>query len=419
MISKIDQDLVDRIASEFEKSLESNYKPGFGIFPSAHANENYYGQVWTRDLAHAAGNYLATQKPEALKDSLKTIFAHQRADGMLPLRVEQQYLLVKLIPGLRAFAKPVFDLIEGRIRGRKERPVFEGQDFSSAEDTVPMALIAMGMLFLSSVDGEKFAKGYFSQLQKATHFFEKKADPKDGLIVAGFGNADWADSIKRGGKIGDINIWWARALSLMKIIAVESGEKGYGERYDNEYHRVEASIMEKLYQKDGAYFRAEEGSDRIDTVASIFGSLYFLDASECIRVQKTLKEKMKAPAGLRNFNPSYPKDQIVTAVRLIGHGGYHNEDIWPWVTCQNIRAKIKIATQHQDGDVRSQFKEEAVADLLDIADLFQKANGAYEIFRLNDRTPAKKHFYSPPKDFMGSMVAYLGAYFEIKKLGWF
>ena len=162
---------MDGVASEGEERLDKNYEPGFGVFPSADPDENFYQQLWTRDLAHAGGNYLATQRPKALKDSLETVFSHQRADGMLPLRTEKQYMLLKIVPGLRKLAKPVFEFIEGTVRGRKERPVYEGQDFSSAEDTVPAALIAVGEFFIASPDGRKFAEEHFDELKKAVDFF--------------------------------------------------------------------------------------------------------------------------------------------------------------------------------------------------------------------------------------------------------
>lgn len=409
--------LISEIAEESEESLKENYEQGYGIYPAADPKENFYRQIWTRDFAHASGNYFAEKEPWAITDSLTTIFKHQREDGMLPLRVEKEYLLLKVSP-LRFLAKPLFNLIEKRFRGRDERPVYEGQDFSSAQDTVPTAINAIGEFFINSQEGKEFVKNHFDQIKKSIDFFRGKSDPEDGLISVKKGNADWADSINRQGKLGNINVLWARSLRLMEFMAKNIGRDEDAKNYREEFHNVKNNIMEKLYNKEQGYFRTAEGEDRIDTVASVFGSLYLLTPAEAAKVQETLKQRVKTPSGLKNFDPPYPKNQILPILRLIGHGGYHNEDIWPWVTCQNIQAKIKIGLNHPDENIKKQYKEESVNDLADMADLFEKAGGAYEIFRPNDRKPAVKTLYKPPKNIMGNRAAYQGAYQQLKELGW-
>jgi glycogen debranching enzyme len=413
-----DKELIDQTAEEQAQKLKSNYEPGFGVFPSARPEENFYEQVWTRDFAHAGGNYFATQNPKALEDSLQTVFSHQREDGALPLRTEKQYLLLKLIPGLRSLAKPMFNLIENKIRRRKERPVYEGQDFSSAEDTVPATLIAAGEFFLNSPEGKKFIGEHFDELKKAVEYFKTKVDPEDGLAFAKHMNADWADSINRGGKLGGINVWWTRSLRLMSFMAEQLDKKEDAALYRNEFHRTKQSVMEKLYDKEGAYFRAEEGTDRVDAAASVFGSLYLLNPEECVRVQETFKKRMKEKSGLKNFDPPYPSNQIMWPHKLIGHEGYHNKYIWPWVTCENIQVKIKIALEHPDETIKEQYKKEAVEDLLDMAKLFKDARGAYEIFQPDTRKPAITKWYKPPQNLMGNLAAYEGAYLQLKELGW-
>ena len=415
--------LVASVANSSVNELTNDYEPGFGVFPSSDSKENFYQQVWTRDFAHAAGNYFASQNPPALIDSLNTIFKHQRSDGALPFRVEKEYLILKVFPGLRSLARPAFNFFEKTIKGRDERPVYEGQDFVKAQDTVPAAIIALGEFFINSPEGREFVKQHFGQMKKAVDFFRAKADPSDGLIVARRGLADWADSINRQGKLGTVNVWWARSLRLMEFMANALGYEEDAKQYKNDFAKIKASVMEKLYNGKQGYFRADEGEERVDTVASIFGSLYLLGSTEAVKVQETLKSRMTTPSGLKNFDPPYPNRQIMLTHRLIGHQDYHNADIWPWVTCQNIQVKIKIALQHPEAAIREQYKKEAVEDLVKMADLFREAGGAYEIFQPNEPKPAikKRLFittYQPPKNNMGNLAAYQGAYLQLKDLGW-
>ena len=416
-ISEEDAELIFGTASTLKERLEANYHPGFGVFPSAGREENFYGQVWARDFAHAAGNYYVETNPRALADSLGTIFTHQRNDGMLPFKVESEYGMVRIIPGMRRLAKPLFNLIEGKIKGRTERPQYEGE-WDGAEDTVPAIVIAAGEFFLSSGEGRQFIQNHFEQLKKAMDFFRTKTDSADGLAVIKHGNPDWTETIQRKGKLGLINVSWARSLRLMEYMSRQLGHEEDAKRYQQEFRMVKKSVMEKIYNKEEGYFRAQEGDDRLDTAASIFGALYLLSPEEAVRVEENLRRRVKHSSGLKNFDPPYPKDMIQRIPRLFGNGGYHNEFVWPWVTCQNIQVKIKIALQHSDEAIREQYKKEAVEDLLQMSELFKKAGGAYEIFRPDEPVPAKSTFYSPPQNLMASMAAYDGAYSQLKRLGW-
>lgn len=417
------KELITETAISSETELKKNYEAGYGIAPTSDPKGNFYKQVWTRDLGHAVGNYFANKKPKAAADSFKTVFKHQREDGMLPFRVEKVYGLLKVLPIVRILAQPLFSLIQKRIRKVDERPRYEGQSGSSAQDTVPTTIIAIGEFFINSPEGREFVKEHYDQITKAVDFFRGKADPRDDLISVKKGNADWADSIMRAGKLGNINVWWARSLRLMEFMANDLGREEDAEKYRNEFHRVKNNLIEKLYNREEGYFRAEEGKNRVDTVASIFGSLYLLNPTEAAKVQETLKLRMKTSIGLKNFDPPYTDKEIDWKLRLGGHGGYHNEYVWPWVTCQNIQAKIKIALQHPDQNVKNKYKEEAIKDLTDMARLFKETGGAYEIYDPKTNKPAtsKRFFistYNSQKDIMGNLAAYQGAYNQLEKLGW-
>lgn len=419
VIEETDKIVIEETAANLEDRLKRNYQPGFGVFPCSVPKENFYEQVWSRDFAHAAGNYFANAEPAAVSDSLATIFRNQRADGALPLRTETRYSLVQIVPGIGPLlAKPLFNLLHAKSGDRRERPAYEGQDFSGAEDTIPAILIASGEYFMAGEEGREFVKRHWPQLKKAVDFFIKKTDTADGLANITRDNPDWCDSLYRKGKLGTINVWWTRGLRLMKFMAGSLGFHEDEAAYDNEFQKVKESVMEKLYDKEGAYFRAKEKEDRVDTTASIFGALYFLSPEEAVRVEETLEGRVRHSSGLKNFDPPYEQKDIFWIHKLFGHQGYHNEFVWPWVTLQNIQVKIKIALQHRDQATRDKYKQQAVDDLLAMAKLFMQAGGAYEIFKPDEPIPAATTFYTPPKNLMGNLSAYMGAFNQLKALGW-
>ncbi len=409
---------IERFARSSAELLQKNYFPGFGVFPSGGVDENYYNQIWSRDFAHAGGSYYAEENFHAFIDSLDTILKYQRKDGALPYKVEREYGIIRLIPGLRVLAKPLFTLIEQQIFSKEVRALYEGEDGNGAEDTVPATIAATGEFFFSSWVGKEYFKERFPQFERAINFFRTKTDPDDGLAIITRTNPDWAESIQRKGKLGFTNILWARSLRLMEHMAGQSGETSKAFQYHDEYKKVKASILGKLYNTDEGYFRAEEHDDRLDTAASIFGALFLLNAEEALRVEKTLPTRVLHTSGLKNFDPPYPRKNIHWIYKLGGNSGYHNEFVWPWVTCQNILVKIKIALEHSNTDVREEYKREAVKDLFQMAKLFNDAGGAYEVWRPDKPFPAKSIFYSPPKNLMANLAAYQGAYIKLKKLGW-
>ena len=418
MISQDDQTLIFEVIEEVEGRLALHCKPGFGITPTSHPKSNYYDQIWARDLAHAAGNYFAHVRPETVSQSLKLIFKYQRANGMLPYRIEREYQKLKLVPGFRFLARRAFVVVHEKIRGRSERPVYEGQDTGGGEDTVPVILIAVGEFFKASPEGIKFAEGHFEQLQKAVDFFRTKTDPADDLAIVTKNNADWADTIKRRGKLGGLNVWWAETLRTMGNIANGLGRAPEAKKYQEEYELVRSHVLDKFHAQEG-YFRAKENDDRLDTVATIFGALYLLDAKDAVQAEEALAARVLRPTGYVNFDPPYPRGQISRMHRfLFPNGEYHNHFVWPWVTLQNIYVKIKIATGHPEKNIREKYKEEAIADFIRMSRIFKISNGAHEVLHPNNPEPPKTRFYRVPRHFMGSLAGYAGIYRKMKNLGW-
>jgi len=102
----------------------------------------------------------------------------------------------------------------------------------------------------------------------------------------------------------------------------------------------------------------------------------------------------------------------------MGQWLYHNKFVWPWVTLQNIHVKIKITREHEREAIRHEYHREAVEDLVKMAHMFKEAGGAYEVFEPDEPRAGTTAFYHPPQNFMGTMVAYQGAYAQLKVLGW-
>jgi hypothetical protein len=53
-----------------------------------------------------------------------------------------------------------------------------------------------------------------------------------------------------------------------------------------------------------------------------------------------------------------------------------------------------------------------------LAILCQEGGGAYEVFEPDEPRRGETKFYKPPKNFMGTLASYQGAYAQLQMLGW-
>ncbi|MFZ0859527.1 MAG: hypothetical protein WAN18_02515, partial [Candidatus Sulfotelmatobacter sp.] len=283
---------------------------------------------------------------------------------------------------------------------------------------VPCIIMVAGEFMNACAEGREFVARNFDHLKQAAAFFQTKTDPEDCLAITTRDNSDWTDSLRRRGKLGTLNVCWGRALRVMQYISRQLGYDRDAQRFRDEFRIVKQSVTSKLYHQSGGYFRAKEGEDRLDTVASICGALYLLNPTDARRVEEALKLRVEHNSGLQNFDPPYRMTDAFWVHRFFGLTAYHNRFVWPWVICQNIQVKIKIALQHKEPVIRNQYRRESVEDLLRIAKLFRSLSGAYEIVDPERPQPGKMRFYTPPKNFMGSLAGYQGAYRQLNKLSW-
>lgn len=220
----------------------------------------------------------------------------------------------------------------------------------------------------------------------------------------------------------------------MALMAEHVGDAETATRCKRDAERTMRSVRGKLYNEAQGYFRAKVGEDRVDTVASVFGALYLLEPVEAARVEETLSRRVGVPSGLRSFDPPYRRRDILIGQQLISvfadikalmtgmpqHGveAYHSYFVWPWVSAQNIHVKLSIALKHPEEGMRERYKREAISDLVHLARMFKTIGGAPELVDPYRPIAARIVLYTPPKNFMGSLVSYQSAYQELKRQGW-
>ena len=389
------------------------YGRGFGFYTSSDPNSQFGQEIWTRDVAVAIAS-MARTNPAACIESLASLIGHIKSDGSIPLRIEwvrHWANYVQPFPWLRSHGLDfmsrktgyaVFERIHGALPAR---------------DTVPSLIIACAQLYKTSRVGRDFVALHWEKLDAAMER-ETGFTDADGLLIGGK-LQDWADSIARSGKLATVNGIYVRALQEMAFMTAGLGKDNRALAYTERYEQVHTSYMRVFWREHEGYIRAAVGDNTIDAMANVYACLYHVGPVQAVRIQEKL-QKLVAPNGLlRNFDTPYPRSMIAARYRLAGIGNYHNTTTWPWVTTENILAKLRIARLHPDPAIRQQFFLQSEADFVTISSNHMKNGDFYEV--VDPETGAPMSFrrfglltYRSSVGFMESIATYIAAAEELE-----
>lgn len=284
-----------------------------------------------------------------------------------------------------------------------------------------MSLIAWQELFPLLCQDEQLLNLRWQQMLKAVK--KETSFEKDGL-VSGVRFQDWVDSIHRKGKLSNINILFCRAQEAMWQMAKQLGNTQEAEIFARKMQDYKQKIMASFWDEEG-YLKAGSQDNRFDTFANILATLYLISPEQAVKIQDSIKAKQMVQNGLlRNFDQPYPTDLISKFVKLGKMEDYHNHYSWPWVTCMNIIAKLKIAKDHYDSHISHRFRTEALNDFIRVSEIF-KDYGFCEILDDETKRPVQENYnlwffkvssYKSSPDFLISATIYLQAMDKLAEL---
>lgn len=211
--------------------LRSNYG-SLGIY----AGPKNFREYWARDSFFASYGSLSLHDFEIVKKNLDLFTKYQRADGHIPLRVEERFHAPALVGIIVNHNKPV--------ALHKPSQPWAGE----AIDSNPLYLIILSEYVLRSGD-RQWAIDNKEKIMKAVSWLEGKFNDRD-LVTEGY-NAGWADFTFKRGNVMYTNILVWRAFSLLcKALPPEAAS--YCSLLTK---RLEKSIIKNFWnRKRGFYF---------------------------------------------------------------------------------------------------------------------------------------------------------------------
>ncbi len=383
---------------------------------TAGPKSQFFEQIWIRDTCLSIINIMAKKYPIEAYNTLNLIFEFQKKDGLFPIRIEGNRHWMKYIPILRN--------LKFLINRKYPRPIYTNRLNSPfPRDDIPMVILASQEIFHLLSQDEKQMEIRWQQMVKAIE--KEESFQKDGLVY-GTRFQDWVDSIHRKGKLSNINILFYRALEAMSSMAKQMGKTEESQKYADKMKDYKEKIIDLFWHEDG-YFKAGSRDFRFDSFSNILATLFLINPQQAVKIQNNIVIKNVMQNGLlKNFDRSYPQDIISKIVKLGKMEDYHNHYSWPWVTCMNIIAKLKIAADHPDDKMKKRFKSEALEDFIRISDIFNQDQGIYEILDDETELPVEKNYnlwlfklssYKSSPDFLIATTVYLQAMEKLSELG--
>lgn len=281
------------------KCLRSNYSK-FGIL----AGKDHFNDLWTRDACFACFGALKLKDFDIVKTTLTTILKYQRSDGLLPFRVGDYNILLKLL-GINLKKK-----IKPRYVDDKRR--------NEVKDSNSLTIILTNEYVKKSKDID-FAKRFYPKLKKALDYYKN-----DLIKELPYGN--WCDSVPKKGKVLYTNIlFWKAILALDEL-----GRKiKHTEGLDLKADIIKDKINKTFW--NGIYFNDTDHDSIFATCGNLLSIMFGLASnSQKKMILKYLERHCLAGFTVKSSYPKYKSASLIDS--LGGMGDYHNLR-WLWIGC--------------------------------------------------------------------------------------
>jgi glycogen debranching enzyme len=350
------------------------------------AGKTHFSDIWLRDSCFASLGSLSVGDTNIVKTNLTTVLKFIKDDGQIPLRVGQKHMFLKFLG----------------FTGQTKARFIEDKGVSIPTDSNSLFLI-IAEKYISQTNDLQFAEQYFAKLKLAINWNFTMDQDNDLLIEEG-PYANWADSLRKRGKVLYTNVLHFAALdSFSKICALVSNKKEA-----THYNELKNLVKDKINQLfwNGNYFIDwihKHKHSYFSTDGNVLAIIFNLaDSQQSSSIQQCIHEFDLDHAFSTETNfPKYKGKHIFPLFYPINMYDYHNGLQWLWIGCADAVAK------HQAG-----LTTEAEELLTRMAKKIIKYRGVYEVYY--DNKPLKRLIYKSEQGFAWSSGMFVWACKETK-----
>ena len=357
------------------------------------AGGHQFRTLWARDFCFATPGALAVGATKAVKDSLEALFRFQRPDGLLPRGLDNHEVGPRVVLGLLGMP-PAF--------GSPLKAWFETEYKVCVLDSNVLIPWAANQYIQATGDRE-FAQAWFPSLERAFQFLEDNGHIIGELIGNQPPFADWADSVRRTGRVSFTNVLYVMALRGAAEWALFLGLQGKASYYYGKAARVNAALLEHFWDPKMKALRNFDGNDCLTADANLMAIAQRILPEDLARqaLQTLRNSPLWSPFPGRATTPDYPMHLKGFNIKLVGITGYHDSNYWLWLTALAAMAEHRLGNRAECARIMDALSDQIVKD-----------GDVYEIFDLvkdGVLKPVRRLPYRAESPFTWSSGMYLEA----------
>lgn len=351
-----------------------------------------YRTLWARDFCMSVQGALAVGEVQAVHDSLELFFSFQRSDGLLPRQIDNRNIFTRVAFGVLG-APPSFK--------PPLKPWFTTENQVISIDGNLLLPIAAN-LYINKTGDLPFAQRWFATAQLALSFLEEFYLDA-GLIGNQPPYSDWADSIRRTGRVAFTNALYILALQSManwaKMLQLPQVEADYRKRSI----ALKTHFFQHFWNSEKGILLNFDGNEHLSADANLCAVIYRLVPNEArFQIMNHLRNSpLWDPIPGRPTWPDYPSSLKSKLVKLVGVGGYHDSLYWLWINAMAARAEYSVGNMEGYRQIMLHLSERIAED-----------NTVHEVYELSPKhvlVPFKRLFYRAEPHFTWSSAMFLEA----------
>jgi len=281
---------------------------------------------------------------------------------------------------------------------REKKPYYNNDKSKNVSIDQNSLLVISSFEYYIKTKDKKFLENNIYKLKRVLDWNFTQDKDKDNLIEENY-YANWADSVKKRGKVLYSNVCHAHAIHCFsRMMHV------FDKKLSKEYHDKFLDIKKKI---NTLFWSGEHYIDWIDdekqynyfstdgNTLAILWDIADPEKSKHIEEASHIFDLHDVPSGC--VHPKLPKNLVSPLIKSIGLGDYHNGLSWLWLGAINAAAKFKIG------------KKQDAADLIKkMSRLIVKHDGVFEVYE-NNGNPVKRIIYHSEQPFAWSSGLFLYA----------
>lgn len=342
-----------------------------GIF----AGLSHFKDYWARDAFFASFGALELGDLEIVRKNIE-LFMSYSIKGQLPLRVGRR----------------TYEIIISK-QG-KRRPIY-------TTDKTNKPSVDQNSLFISVLKeytkkaGLEIVKDNKEKI-KAIMDWNFKLDIDADLLIEETEYSNWADSLKKKGKVLYSNVCHIYALKCMSDL----GFKEYLPKYKEAKKRLNELFWSGEHYID--WIDEEKHYNYFSTDGNFLAILLGIsDEKKAMHIEEASHIFDIHDVPSRCVHPEFPKNYAYLPLRLAGLGDYHNGLSWIWLGCINALAKHHLG-----------MEKEAKELMHKISKLIEQYGYVYEVYTKEGK-PVNRLFYRAEFPFAWSSGMFVYAYLKI------